>query len=85
MKFDKQVLFLGATANSFSDGGAFYTVQMFDQSANGPVSVNIMQSSANQEMLDAILALKFGDPLIVTFILRPKDRLYKLGIDHVSF
>ena len=31
-----------------------------------------------------LLALEFGDKVSVTFALRPADKLYKLGLAHVS-
>lgn len=84
MTFDKQVLFLGLVSNQLRDGGVYYTIQLFDQ-ASGPVSVNVMDNQDNAELLDALQKSQFGTPLTVTFILRPKDKLYKLGISHVSF
>lgn len=87
MKFDKQVLFLGATVNELPDGGVYYTVQLFEPSIGSAVSVNVakLKSGANAELLEILLGAKFGDSLMVTFFLRQMDKLYKLCIDHVSF
>ena len=83
MKFDKQVLFLGISANELKDGGVYYTVQFFEMGGE-PVAVNVMSNDRNADMLKVLLALEFGDKVSVTFALRPADKLYKLGLAHVS-
>lgn len=83
MKFEKEVLFLGITANELRDGGVYYTVQFYEQGGD-PVSVNVMSNDRNAEMLKILLALEFGDKVMATFALRPADKLYKLGLSHVS-
>ena len=76
MKFKKKVLFLGIVQNVLKDGTVYYTLQFFDQDS-GPVSVNVM---SNHPCVPAMEQAKFGDQMDITFVLRPKDKLYKLGI-----
>lgn len=80
MTFEKSVLFLGSQEMHLSDGGIYHQVQFFDKDS-GPVQVNVMDSS---EVMKSIRGLEFGSPLVVTFALRPKDRLWRLVIDHVG-
>lgn len=83
MKFEKEVLFLGISANALREGkGVFYTVQLFEQGGE-PVSVNVMDNDRNADMLKALLAMQFGDKFTVTFVLRSADKGYKLGLFNV--
>lgn len=84
MEFEKNVLFLGIMSNKLSDGGIYHTVQMFDQSF-GPVTVNVMGNAVNADLIGVLNSLKFGDTIAATFVLRPKDKLFKLGLSRVSF
>lgn len=77
MKFEKQVVFLGMVPNSLRDGGTYYTISLFDQQA-GPVQVNVMES--NHEVIFPLFDCKFGQELDVVFVLRPKDKLYRLTL-----
>lgn len=81
MKFEKSVLFLGMQSQKLADGGTYYQVQFYDQDT-GPVQVNVGGNS--KEVLDSLLGLMFGTPVVVTFALRPKDKGYRLVLDHVS-
>lgn len=77
MQFEKQVIFLGMVPNSLRDGGTYYTITLFDQKA-GPVQVNVKES--NHEVVLPLLDCSFGVPLDVVFVLRPKDKLYRLTL-----
>lgn len=83
MKFEKQVLFLGITESRFSDGKMLYGVQLFEAGGE-PVTVNVVRTETNEEMVDLLLGLEFGDKVNVIFRLRQTDKLYKLGLVHVS-
>ena len=84
MEFQKEVLFLGLTANTLRDGGVYYTVQFYVPGGD-PVSVNVMGNAQNEEILSLLRAMQFGDNAVVTFVLRPVDKkTYKLGLSHVS-
>ena len=78
MEFQKDVLFLGMQANSLSDGKTYYTVSFFVQDIQSTVQVNVMESS--KALIDNLLSCQFGDPLTATFVLRPKDKLYRLAL-----
>lgn len=82
MKFEKEVLFLGISANELKDGGVYYTVQLFEQGAE-PVTVNVGNGERSAEMVQVLLSLEFGDKLLATFVLRQADKLYKLGLSRV--
>lgn len=77
MQFEKQVIFLGMVSNTLRDGGTYFTISLFDQQA-GPVQVNVMES--NREVILPLLDCKFGSALDVVFVLRPKDKLYRLTL-----
>lgn len=81
MTFEKSVLFLGMQALKLSDGTLFHQVQFYDRDG-GPVSVNVMGNQS--DMLDTLKDLDFGSPVTATFVLRPKDKCYRLVLDHVS-
>lgn len=83
MKFDKDVLFLGKTLNTLSDGGQYFTVDLYDRET-GTVKVNVMDNSTNRDTIKALDAADFGTPMTVTFALKPKDKLWRITIDHVS-
>lgn len=83
MKFEKEVLFLGISANELRDGGVYYTVQLFEAGGE-PVTVNVGNGDRSAEMVQVLLSLEFGDRLRATFFLRPADKLYKLGLSAVS-
>lgn len=80
MSFEKSMLYLGKQTMKMNDGAIYYQVQLYDKDS-GPVNVNI---GGNNPTATAFDGLDFGSPVIVTFALRPKDRLYRLTIDHVS-
>lgn len=81
MTFEKTVLFLGSQEMKLSDGNIYYQVQLYDKDS-GPVNCNVMAS--NRDVMDALRGLDFGSPVLVTFALRAKDRLWRLVIDHVG-
>lgn len=83
MKFEKDVLFLGMQSNGFSDGGRYFSVQFYNESS-GPVLVNVMDNSQNAAIIDVLLEKKFGAPVKAGFVLKPKDKLYRLALDHVA-
>lgn len=80
MSFEKSMIYLGKQPMKLSDGSIYYQVQLYDKDS-GPVNVNIQASNPNALAFDG---LDFGSSVTVTFALRPKDRLYRLTIDHVS-
>lgn len=80
MKFEKNVMFLGQQANRLSDGSIYHTFQFYDQDS-GPVNVNV--GGANKDVLAQLDGLKFGTPLTVCFALKPKDKAWRITIDHV--
>lgn len=82
MKFEKEVLFLGISANELKDGGVYYTVQLFEGA--DPVTVNVGNGERSAEMVQTLLSLEFGDKLRATFVLRPADKLFKLGLSRVA-
>lgn len=79
MKFEKNVLFLGKQQNSLSDGGVYYTLELYDKDT-GSLKVNIM---ANNPAYSAFTAVEFGTPMTICFALRPKDKLWRITVDHV--
>lgn len=81
MTFEKNVLFLGMQDMNLKDGSVYYEVQFYDKDS-GPVNVNV--GGNNKDLIDKLVALSFGDSVVVTFALRPKDRAYRLVINHVS-
>lgn len=81
MSFDKSVMYLGSQAMRLSDGSTYYQVQFYDRDS-GTVSCNV--GGNKTDVINALAALEFGQPVVVTFALRPKDRLYRLVIDHVA-
>lgn len=78
MKFTAEVKFLGITANRLSDGGTYYAVQLFAD--GGSVSVNVMDTKENVNMIQVLSQLQFGDQLTVCFELRQDGKLYKLRL-----
>lgn len=79
MKFEKEVLFLGMTANTLRDGGIYYTVQFFERDGV-PCSVNVMDNDNHLELVRLLKTLCFGDKVLATFFLRQQDKLYKLAL-----
>ena len=55
MKFDKEVLFLGISANELKDGGVYYTVQLFEAGGE-PVTVNVGNGERSAEMVQVLLS-----------------------------
>lgn len=82
MKFSKEVLFLGISANDLKDGGVYYTVQLFEQGGE-PVSVNVGNGDRSAEMVRVLLSLEFGDKIRATFYLQPEDKRFKLKLADV--
>lgn len=78
MKFTAEVKFLGITANRLSDGGTYYAVSFFADGAS--VSVNVMDTKDNANMIDVLTQLEFGDKVTACFELRPVDKQYKLRL-----
>lgn len=76
MNFTKKCMYLGMTENELKDGGRYYGISLFEPES-GPVTVNVMQG---HKMLDTFAGMKFGEPINVNFVLRPKDKLYRLSI-----
>lgn len=70
MKFEKEVLFLGISANELSDGGVYYTVQFFDADGGEPVSVNVGNGERTAGLVSELRMLTFGDRLRAVFVLR---------------
>ena len=81
MQFEKDVKFIGMSEpNQLSDGGAYYTVTMFEPQAGISVVVNVMDTEGNKALLEALDLCDFGDLLHAAFELRPKDKLYRLRL-----
>lgn len=78
MRFQKDVLFLGMQENTLKDGSKFYKVSFFLAEEQVTVDVNVMGSSA--DLVALLRNLKFGTPRKATFVLRPFDKVYKLGL-----
>lgn len=76
MKFEKNVLFLGMTENRLRDGTKYFSISLYEPDS-GPVTVNVMQG---HNMLSRLAGCQFGERLDVVFVLRPKDRLYRLTL-----
>lgn len=76
MKFKKKVRFLGMQAHVLKDGSQYFSISLFDTDS-GSVDVNVQSS---HPCVSTMSQAKFGDELDVTFVLREKDKLYKLGI-----
>lgn len=83
MKFEKDVIYLGRTPNTLSDGKTYWSVDLFDKET-GTLKVNVMDDARNFDTLTALASLDFGAPLTVTFQLKPKDKLWRITIDHVA-
>lgn len=81
MLFEKEVLFLGSQRQKLKDGSFYCQVQFYDKDS-GPVSVNV--GGVNTDVIDSLEGLQFGSPVVVTFALRAKERLWRLVIDHVG-
>lgn len=81
MQFEKEVVYLGMTANKLSDGTPYYSVNFYSVKDNLPVTVNIMGSA--RDILDHLASAKFGTAMVATFALRPREKLYKLALVHV--
>lgn len=81
MKFEKNVMFLGSQRLELSDKTPYFQLQLYDPES-GPVNINVM--GTNTDVLSHFEGLAFGSPLTVTFALRPKDKAYRLVIDHVG-
>lgn len=79
MNFDKKLHYLGVQQNTIStDNSVYYAVSFFDPMGNCPVTVNVMGN--NTEVLSVLSGLQLGDLVKVQFVLRPKDKLYRLGL-----
>ncbi|MCI9403768.1 MAG: hypothetical protein HFF04_08885 [Oscillospiraceae bacterium] len=83
MNFGKKLHYLGVQQNIIStDNSVYYAVSFFDPMGNVPVSVNVM--GTNTEIVSALSGLQMGDLVDVQFVLRPKDKLYRLGLVSVN-
>lgn len=87
MNFNKKMHYLGVQQDSFTDQQTkqqviYYLVSFFDPMGNVPVSVNVM--GTNTEIVSALSGLQMGDLVDVQFVLRPKDKLYRLGLVSVN-
>lgn len=82
MRFDKDMLFLGAVAQKLTSGDlagrTMYNVQLFDRESNGPVGVNVMDKQP--ELEDQINSRTFGDMCMCTFDLRPDNGKFKIRL-----
>lgn len=79
----KRLHYLGVQQNTIStDNSVFYAVSFFDPMDNTPTVVNVMGN--NTDIVSALSGLQMGDLVDVQFVLRPKDKLYKLGLVSVS-
>lgn len=83
MKFSKEVKFLSMTSNVLSDGGVYYTISLFNDEV-GAFAVNVMDNRNNGDMLSLLSGCTFGTDLEVVFMLRPKDKLYRLALFDVQ-
>lgn len=79
MKFEKEVLFLGISANDLKDGGVYYTVQFFDADGGEPVSVNVGNGERTAGLVSALHALTFGDRVRAVFVLRTQGAKLDTG------
>lgn len=79
MKFEKEVLFLGISANDLKDGGVYYTVQLFEMGGE-PVTVNVGNGDRTKDMVQLLLSLAFGDKIRAVFYLQPEDKRFKLKL-----
>lgn len=83
MHFSKKLQYLGAQQNTIStDNSVYYAVSFFDPNTAAPVQVNVMGN--NSDVISVLSALDFGVLVDVQFVLRPKDKLYRLGLVSVS-
>ena len=83
MNFGKKLHYLGVQQNTIStDNSVYYAVSFFDPMANVPVSVNVM--GTNTGIVSVLSGLQMGDLVDVQFVLRPKDKLYRLGLVSVN-
>lgn len=80
MKFEKNVMYLGKQVNTISDGSIYYTFQFYEPDS-GPVDVNV--GDAKKDILAQLDGLKFGTSLVLCFALKPKDKAWRITIDHV--
>lgn len=82
MNFEKKLQYLGAQQNVISsDNSVFYKVSFFDPVAACPTTVNVMGN--NTDVVSQLQSLEFGALVQVSFVLRPKDNLYRLGLQSV--
>lgn len=78
MKFQKDVMFLGMQNMQLKDGAQLYKVSLFLAEEQMTIEVNVMGTAL--ELLSNLAMLKFGEQVKATFILRQKDKLYRLGL-----
>lgn len=83
MRFEKEVKYIGMVQHVLSDGGVYWTVSMFCQEV-GAVAVNVMDNGNNRDMLAKLHQCEFGAALTACFMLRPKDKLYRLALADVT-
>lgn len=75
--------YLGVQENIIStDNSIYYAVSFFDPVCNVPIQVNVM--GHNTDVVSALSGLQMGDLVDVQFVLRPKDKLYRLGLVSVN-
>ena len=79
MDFKKDVLFLGDSVMTFKDGKVMHQVEFFVP-GSGSVKINLFD---DDKCMAIIKGLVFGDKLECTFVLRPYDKAYKLGLVQV--
>ena len=73
MNFGKKLHYLGVQQNIIStDNSVYYAVSCFDP------------MGTNTEIVSALSGLQMGDLVDVQFVLRPKDKLYRLGLVSVN-
>lgn len=79
MNFGKKLHYLGVQRNTIStDNSVYYAVSFFDPVGNVPIQVNVMGN--NTDVVSALSGLQMGDLVDVQLVLRPKDKLYRLGL-----
>lgn len=79
MEFERSVKFIGIEEHVMRDGGKYYAITLYDLKA-GAVTVNMTETN---EALPMFLESQFGDDLVVTFRLVPKEKLYRLAVQAV--
>ena len=83
MEFTKEVIYLGMSPNQLSDGGQYFTVNLFLPETNSTIQVNVMDNKQNYDTVSTLAVMNFGDKFTAVFALKPKDKLYRLALVRV--